>query len=64
MRGIELGIFSGGGGHLNHSVVHICTTRETQKKGWFFLGYKRFAQIVISGQNVPIFDKKGPFGFY
>ena len=48
------------GDHLNNSVVHMRDQRNA-KKGLFFEAER--ARIAIRGQNVPIFKKKGPFGF-
>ena len=46
------------GGHSNYSAVHM-RDRRNAKKGCFFE-----ARIPFRGQNVPIFEKKGPFRFY
>ena len=39
-------------------VLYTCATRETHKKGCY-LDWMQFSRIVIRGQNVPVFKKKG-----
>ena len=49
------------GDHLNNSVVHMRDQRN-EKKGCFFEAERdsRERRTTIRGQNVPIFEKKGP----
>ena len=47
------------GGHSNTSVVHMRDHRNVQK-AWFW-DWKWFARIAIMGQNMSVFNKKGPF---
>ena len=44
-------------------VFYICVTRETRKKGLFFEAKRVSCKSQLGvRKNVPIFEKKGPFG--
>ena len=50
--------FGGGGGSTQILVLYTCTTRARETQ--FFWDWMRFARIIIRGQNVSVFKKKGP----
>ena len=52
------------GGHSNNRVVHMRDQRNEKKKRLFFEAECDLPRPVNGGQNVPIFKKKGPLGYY
>ena len=38
--------------------------QRNAKKGLFFEAERDLRESRLGGQNVPIYEKKGPFGFY